>query len=159
MDAIFHAPPGYVCPLCLTVQGIESDQTMAKQADIFFRDDLCMALVNSKFVGIHPGHVIVIPLKHYENLYTLPEDIMIRIMQVSQRVAIALKEVTHCDGIMVQQNNEPASGQHAFHYHMHLFPRFTDDHLHDHMLEARVSTPEERLPLATALRTYFNTSQ
>ena len=68
-----HAPQEYKCPICLAIEGIESEDTMMKQDDIFYRDDLVMAVINSKFVGNNPGHAIVVPLKHYENLYELPE--------------------------------------------------------------------------------------
>lgn len=40
-----------------------------------------------------------------------------------------------CDGVTFLQNNEPASNQHAFHYHLHVLPRYTNDNLHAHMLE------------------------
>ncbi len=150
-----HAAENYVCPICLGVQGRENDQTMIKQDDIFFKDDLVMALINSKFVGNNPGHVIVVPLEHFENIYDLPKEIGCRILLVAKTVAVALKELRQCAGIMFQQNNEPASGQHAFHYHLHIFPRFDNDHLHEHMTNARVSKPEERKEYSQPLKDYF----
>lgn len=78
-----HAPKDYKCPICLAVEGIESGDTMMKQDDIFYRDDLVMAVINSKFVGNNPGHAIVVPLKHYENLYELPEKEANQIMKVA----------------------------------------------------------------------------
>lgn len=150
-----HAAQNYICPLCLAVKGIESDQTMVKQADIFYRDESIMALVNSKFVGNNPGHVIIIPVAHYENLYQLPADTAAAIMNFSQQVAIALKELRQCDGVMIQQNNEPASGQHALHYHMHVFPRFESDIFAEASKNVRVSDPQERKKYAVPLRDYF----
>src|SRR3989344_8108167 len=147
-----HAPQEYKCPICLAIEGIESEDTMMKQDDIFYRDDLVMAVINSKFVGNNPGHAIVVPLKHYENLYELPEKEANQIMKVSKEVAIAMKEVRKSDGVMVQQNNEPASGQHAFHYHMHIFPRFTDDKFQENILNVRVSSPEERKTYSSAMK-------
>jgi len=150
-----HAPKNYKCPICLAVDGVENDGTMMKRDDIFYRDDLVMAAVNSKFIDSNPGHVIVVPLKHFENIYDLPETEVNQIFKIAKTVAIALKELRKCDGIMLQQNNEPASGQHAFHFHLHVFPRFTNDNFHDHSLRARVSSPEERKPYSKALREYF----
>ncbi|KXK08889.1 MAG: AP-4-A phosphorylase [Microgenomates bacterium OLB22] len=151
-----HAPHNYNCPLCLAIQGIESDATMMKQADIFYRDDLVMAAINSKFIGNNPGHIIVFPVTHYENLYDLPEKEGNRIMNIAKEITLALKEIRKCDGTMILQNNEPASGQHAFHYHLHIFPRFEGDELHANMSDSRVATPEERKPFSSAMKEYFN---
>ncbi len=151
-----HTPQGYNCPICLGINGIESPETMIMQNDIFYRDELVMALLNSKFVGNNPGHAIVVPIKHYENLYDLPEEVGNRIMKIAKQVALAIKHTRECEGIMIQQNNEPASGQHAFHYHMHVFPRFTDDKLWENQSNARVSNPEERKQYSAALKKYFN---
>lgn len=150
-----HTPKNYKCPICLAIKGIESVDTMMKQNDIVYRDDLVMAAINSKFVGNNPGHVIVVPLKHYENLYDLPEEEACRIMDVAKKIAVAIKNVRNCDGVMILQNNEPASGQHAFHYHMHIFPRFNDDNLHENMSNASVSSPEERRLFSEELKKYF----
>ncbi len=150
-----HAPENYVCPLCLAVQGIENEETMMKQEDIVYRDSLILVAINSKFVGNNPGHVIIFPVDHIENIYDLPQVQANRIALLAHEVAIALKTVRNCDGVMLHQNNEPASGQHAFHYHLHVFPRFENDHIQEQMQKARVSTPEERKPYSAALKKYF----
>lgn len=157
VDASYnHAPKNYICPICLAVEGVENEDTMMKQDDIFYRDDLVMAVINSKFVGNNPGHAIVVPLKHYENLYELPEKEANQIMKVAKTVAIAMKQVRQSDGVMIQQNNEPASGQHAFHYHMHVFPRFDNDCFWENQVNVKVADPEERKPFSSAMKAYFD---
>lgn len=151
-----HAPKDYKCPICLAIKGVENEDTMMKQDDIFYRDDLVMAAINSKFVGNNLGHAIVFPVKHYENLYELPEKEANRIAEVAKKVAIAMKKIRNSDGTMIQQNNEPASGQHAFHYHVHVFPRFQDDHFVENQSNVRVSEPEERKPFSSAMKNYFS---
>ncbi len=151
-----HSPANYICPLCLAINGIENDKTMMKQNDIILKDDLAMIAINSKFVPKNPGHVIVVPIKHYENIYDIPELELSHIMKLAKKVAIAIKEVRKCDGIMLSQNNEPASDQHAFHFHLHVYPRFDGDNIHSNLLNAIVSTPEERIVFASQLKTYFN---
>lgn len=153
-----HAPENYKCPICLAVNGTENEDTMIKQDDIIYRNKYVMVLINSKFVDSNPGHIIVVPLKHFENIYDLPNEELEEILKTAKIVAIALKEVRNCDGVMLEQNNEPASGQHAFHFHLHLFPRFSNDYLHEHMNEFRVSTPEERKPYSFAMKEYFETN-
>lgn len=152
-----HAPQDYKCVLCLPAQGIESELTMMKQADIFYEDDLVMAAINSKFIETNPGHVIIFPIKHYENIYEMPDEVGARVAKVAKQIAIALKEIRKCDGITTQQNNEPASGQHAFHYHFHIFPRWEGDKLYSGS-PVRVSGPEERIVYAEDLRKYFESN-
>ena len=152
-----HAPEDYNCPICLVVQGVENEHTMAKQADIVYHDEYALVYVNSKFVGNNPGHVIIVPTAHFENLYELPLEYAHRIMDVAQEIALALKIVRKCDGVWIEQNNEPASGQHAFHYHMHVIPRFENDELKKELANGnvRVADPTERVPYAEDLRAYL----
>jgi histidine triad (HIT) family protein len=152
-----HAPLDYVCPICLAIQGVESDATMAKQADIIYRDELSLAYVNSKFITTNPGHVIVVPTAHFENLYELPIEYMTAIMQTAQKVALAFKMVRKAEGVWIGQNNEPASGQHAMHYHMHVVPRFAGDNMMKGLAEGGtyVANPLDRIPYAEALRAHF----
>jgi histidine triad (HIT) family protein len=152
-----HAEENYVCPICLTIKGFENDQTMAKQADIVYRDEYVLALINSKFIKNNPGHVIVVPLEHFENIYELPTKYAHRIAEISKKIAVALKIVRNCHGVWIEQNNEPASGQHAFHYHMHIVPRFEGDDLKKELAEngTYVADPADRVPYAEALREYL----
>ncbi len=139
-----HAPTDYKCPICLGVQGIENEDTMLRQADIVYQDDKVTVFINSFFINGNEGHLIVVPNKHFENLYELDDVYGQAIMETSQRMAIALKKAYECDGVTVRQNNEPASGQHAFHYHMHLFPRYDGDQFEINVSKKRESTLEER---------------
>lgn len=122
-----HAPKDYVCPICLALEGTESEGTLISPSDIIYKGDAVTALINSFFVGKNPGHVIIVPNEHYENIYDLPTSYGKSIAELTNRVAKALKSTYICDGITVRQNNEPAGDQHAFHYHVHVFPRYKND--------------------------------
>ena len=63
-----------------------------------------------------------------------------------------MKESCGCDGITTLQNNEPAGGQHAFHYHFHIFPRYDDDALHANMMNKQLADPAKRKEYADKLR-------
>lgn len=148
-----HAPENYICPICLGVQGIENDDTMIRQTDIIYKDDLVTAFIGSIWVGQNnPGHPLIVSNGHFENVYDMPKEVGHRIFEVSQKVAIALKKVRKCDGVTFRQNNEPASSQHAFHYHLHLFPRFVGDELDTQIKNSYRPSPEERKPYADALK-------
>jgi histidine triad (HIT) family protein len=122
-----HAPKDYKCPICLAVNGVENEDTLMRQADIVFKDELVSAFINSFWLKGNEGHMIVVTNDHFENLYEIPEEIGSRIFKVSKEIAIAMKKAYKCDGVTIRQNNEPASDQHAFHYHMHIFPRYDND--------------------------------
>lgn len=67
------------------------------------------------------------------------------IFSVAKKYATKMKEAYGCDGVNMLQNNEPAAGQHAFHYHLHLFPRYEGDDIWKQMGNKRETTREERI--------------
>lgn len=150
-----HAPKDYKCPLCTIAKGEDNEGDWAKQSDIFFQDDKILAMISSKFFTKNPGHVIIIPKVHYENIYELGVEEVKQIFVFARQLAIALKKVRKCDGVTLLQNNEPASNQHAFHFHLHLIPRFTNDQLEQNLTNTTLSEPAERLSYAKELSEYF----
>jgi histidine triad (HIT) family protein len=147
-----HAPENYSCPICLAIQGIESEKTMIKQADIFYRDELVLGFIGSKSIRGNEGHPLLVPVEHSENLYDLSPAQAQHILGVAQKIAIALKSTRTCDGVTLVQNNEPTGDQHAFHYHLHIVPRFTGDNFHQELFNTYVSDASDRKPFADALR-------
>jgi histidine triad (HIT) family protein len=149
-----HAPPGYVCPFCLLTDGAFGDpRLLTLAADVVLRSDEVMAIVSPHWWPNNPGHVLVVPTEHHENLYTLPPRQGLAVFEASQRVAIAMKQAYRCDGVSTRQHNEPAGNQDVWHYHLHVFPRWTGDELyanHAHRLD--LAPPEERARHAALLR-------
>lgn len=147
-----HAPPGYVCPFCLIVAGVENEHVWTKQGDVVLRDELVTAFVAAGWWPNNAGHVIIIPNQHHENIFDLPLHYATAIHAAAQRIAIALKQAYHCAGVSTRQHNEPAGNQDVWHYHLHIFPRYPDDHLYELINQRRRTTPAERLPYAERLR-------
>ncbi len=82
------------------------------------------------FMDINPyndGHCLVIPKGHYENLYAMPDDAMAAVSIATRKVAAAVNAALEPDGLNLVQANGPAAGQSVYHFHMHVFPRKTDD--------------------------------
>ena len=75
------------------------------------------------------GHAIILPKNHAANLYELPDEDASKIMLVAKKVATVLKDVLHCDGMNILQNNGEAAGQTVFHLHVHLIPRYENDNV------------------------------
>lgn len=73
------------------------------------------------------GHAVLIPKKHFANLYEMDEETAAKVFVVVSKVAKAMKEELKCDGLNVLQNNGEAAGQTVFHFHIHLIPRYHND--------------------------------
>lgn len=148
-----RAPEGYVCPVCIGLRGGEGE-TLISPEDIFYKDEQVSALINSFWQKGNEGHAIVVPNEHYENIYTLSAEVGHRIFDVAQKVAQAIRIAYEADGITTRQNNEPAGDQHAFHYHIHIFPRYDDDNFNNVKPEDKfLAEPEARVNYAEKLRT------
>jgi len=59
-----HAPEGYICPICVAIDGAEDQRTMIRQSDIVYKDGLVTAFIGSFFVANNPGHPIIVPNRH-----------------------------------------------------------------------------------------------
>jgi histidine triad (HIT) family protein len=151
-----HATQLYTCPICPAVKGLEIEDTLIKQTDIVYKDEIVTAFISTFFKKNNPGHVIIVPNMHYENIYDLPDDVSHAIQSLSKKIAVALKATYQCDGVSTAQHNEPAGDQHAFHYHFHVFPRYDYDNLYMHIMEKTIPTPEERASYADRLKAYFS---
>lgn len=147
-----HSSKEYICPICLGIQGVENENTLLRKIDLIYRDDIVSVFMNSFFIKGNEGHIIIVPNKHFEHLYDLPTNVGHSIIDCAKRYAIILKQAYKCDGITIQQNNEPAGGQHAFHYHLHLFPRYKDDLFFQNVKDKIQTTQEERAVWVQKLR-------
>ena len=73
------------------------------------------------------GHALILPKDHYQDLYELPEDTAAGAMKLAKKVAARMKEVLHCDGLNLVQNNGATAGQTVLHFHLHVIPRYESD--------------------------------
>jgi histidine triad (HIT) family protein len=148
-----HAPPGYVCPFCRIASGdFGGGGLLSVAEDVIYRTDWVVAFVASHWWWNNPGHVIVIPAAHVENLYELPKELAGEVHEAARRVALAMKAAYGCEGVSTRQHNEPAGGQDVWHYHLHVFPRWAGDDLYLNDRSKRATSPQERLPYARNLQ-------
>lgn len=149
-----HEPENYKCPLCQIAKGEKTD-VGDQEPTVIFRDADITAFVAGKWWRRNPGHVIIVPNKHIENIYALPDELNRKIADFSKKVAIALKKAYECDGVSTRQHNEPAGNQDVWHYHMHVMPRYEGDNLYINHKDTYWPTLEEKLPYAEKLKKYF----
>jgi histidine triad (HIT) family protein len=153
-----HSPEKYICPLCQISRGEKTEKVGDQEGSVVFRDKFITAFISGKWWRSNPGHVIIIPNEHIENIYDLPEEIGHKIFDFSKKVARALKETYKCDGVSTRQHNEPAGDQDVWHYHLHIFPRYRGDDLYLNHRGTYWPSQEEKQPYADKLKNYFSQS-
>ncbi|KKB77385.1 HIT family hydrolase [Devosia limi DSM 17137] len=70
------------------------------------------------------GHTLVIPKAPSRNLFDADPAVLAAVIPLVQKVANAVKSVTHADGIRLAQFNEAPAGQSVFHLHFHIIPAY-----------------------------------
>lgn len=117
-------------------------------ASIVHRDDVVLAFMDTR--PVNPGHVLVIPTRHYPSLADVPESVAARCFVVAQRVAAALRASgLRCEGVNLFLADGEAALQEVFHAHLHVFPRYRGDSFR---IEADWSTRPSREELDTVAR-------
>ncbi len=85
-----------------------------------YEDDLVLA-----FLDINPvnyGHVLIIPKKHYQWFYEVPDDVLNHLMVKSKKLMVSIKEALKADYVALA-----VVGIDVPHFHLHLIPRWFDD--------------------------------
>lgn len=80
------------------------------------------------FLDINPstnGDMLVVPKKHFENIYDLDEKLLLHINKVIKELYDLLKDKLSAEGLTIVQNN--GHGQDIKHYHVHVTPRYSND--------------------------------
>ena len=149
-----HQPPNYTCPFCVLIHGGEGKNN--SQQDIVYRDIDVLAFISPRCWPNNPGHVIIVPTAHYENIYDLPSTCAASIHNAAKKIAMAFKHAYSCDGVSTRQHNEPAGGQDVWHYHLHVFPRYKDDDLYRSTADKNYLSAEKRMAYASRLREYLD---
>lgn len=77
------------------------------------------------FLDVNPdvnGHTLIIPKKHYTDLFDIDNDTLMHIMDVAKKIDKLLKDKLHTDGLTLVQNN--GLKQEVKHFHLHLKPQY-----------------------------------
>ena len=94
-------------------------------ASVIYEDKENMALMT--IAPVNPGHVLLIPKKHFPSLAGIEERAGMNLFKITLRVADAVrKSGLRCEGInLFLADDEPQ--QEILHLHMHVIPRFQGD--------------------------------
>jgi len=93
---------------------------------IVYRGQNCFVILNT--YPYTPGHVMIVPYAHLDELRKLPPEAAHEMMELSQRMESVLRDLYHPDGINLGMNIGKAAGAGiAGHIHMHVLPRWVAD--------------------------------
>ena len=127
------------CIFCLIARGDAPSFKVYEDADTLAFMDL---------FPVAPGHTLVIPRHHGDNIFEISERDLERVAAVSRRVALAIRSELAPEGLGLFQLNGAAAGQTVFHYHQHLIPRSTGEAL---KLHTRVRGDDDELARVSRL--------
>lgn len=84
-------------------------------------------------------HVLIVPNKHYSNLFEIPDEILEKITVLSKKIALFYKNNLWIENINILQSNWEIAWQEVLHYHMHIIPREKNDNVNFHWV------PDEKI--------------
>ena len=89
-----------------------------------YEDEDVLAFLDIK--PVNPGHTLVIPKKHFENIHDTPDALIGKVAIAAKKIADAILKVG-AKGINIGMNNGAHAGQVVFHAHVHVMPRYGKD--------------------------------
>ena len=131
------------CVFCQIIRG-------KAPASMVYEDTAVAAFLSNRPVNV--GHTLVVPKKHYRDIYEMPDDEAAYLFTIAKRAAHAIKDATGNGAIRLVQNNGADAGQVIFHVHVHVIPMKSGDHLR---FENRLRTAELLDADASRIRTRF----
>jgi len=97
-------------------------QIIQKQlpANVVYEDEQVVAFLSNR--PVNEGHTLVVPKKHYTNIYEISKEETAYLFKIVKQVALAVRDSVAAEGIRIVQNNGEAAGQVIFHLHVHVIP-------------------------------------
>ena len=88
------------------------------------------------------GHCLVVPKDHHPTIFEIPEDTISVVFKTARRIAPAIRDGLHAEGLNLLQSNGEAAWQTVPHFHLHLIPRWANDALQPPGVSAPAETKE-----------------
>ena len=108
------------CKFCKIINGEIESYTV-------YEDELVKTFLDINPISL--GHTLIVPKKHYENIYDIPEKTLKCIITVAKNIAEKYKKSLGSTGINILHASGKDAQQSVLHFHIHLIPRYSDDGL------------------------------
>ena len=109
-----------MCIFCKIINGDIPSKKVYEDDDVLAILDISQATL---------GHTLVMPKKHYANLYEIDNDVFVKVMTKAKELAKDITTKTNALGCNILNNCNEAAGQTVMHFHVHILPRYNDDDL------------------------------
>ena len=122
-------------------------------APIVYEDEHTFAFLDARPNNF--GHTLVIPKKHFRNIFDVDVNSLEKLMPVAQKISIALKNSGLAEGVHLLVNNESPAHQVVFHMHLHIIPRFSADTFDLGFRPHRDYAPNQELELIEKIQNHL----
>lgn len=102
------------CPFCSP----QKDEILLENSIAYARYDA---------YPVNPGHILVIPFRHFSSLFEATVDEITAIWEIVQKCKRMLDIEYSPDGYNIGVNVGEMAGQTIMHVHIHLIPRYEGD--------------------------------
>ena len=106
------------CIFCKIIDGKIPSATILENSEF--------KVLLDRFPG-NEGHVLILPKKHYANIFEIEPETAGKLFQLAVLISRAMKASLGFENMNVVQNNGPVAGQTVNHFHLHLIPRYEGD--------------------------------
>lgn len=89
-------------------------------ASVIYQDEDVMALLDVN--PVQRGHSLVIPKRHYVDIWDIDPEVLREVVLVTGRVAERMKEVWGTEGVNTFSASGKPAGQDIYHFHMRVIP-------------------------------------
>jgi len=94
-------------------------------SSVVYEDEKTIAILDISQVT--KGHTLVIPKKHYENLFELEDEEAIHYFKVVKKLSEEIYKKTNAKGLNILNNTNEIAGQTVNHLHFHIIPRYDEN--------------------------------
>ena len=101
------------CVFCRIIGGEE-------MVSIIYEDEEVIAFLDIQ--PLYPGHVLVAPKAHHDNLFYVAGPLAARTFATARRILPGVARATGCRAVNLFSPNGADGGQDVFHFHLHLLP-------------------------------------
>jgi len=137
------------CIFCQIAQGkIESVK--------LYEDSQIIAVLD--IMPFTEGHTLIMPKRHFQFLFQLPEDLQRHIINVTNKLSTYIINATKANGFNLLVSNGLVAGQNIPHIAINLIPRFQEDGI-NFDFERKRSSKHELEKIASQVREKFKTSE
>lgn len=109
-----------MCIFCKIINGEIPSKKVYEDDDVLAILDISQAT---------KGHTLVMPKKHYANLFEIDNNFYLKVMAKAKELALKITEKENALGCNILNNCNEAAGQSVMHFHVHILPRYKDDDL------------------------------